>query len=84
VLHKVSASVGGGTSPRKAWLRSRSHLRLLRKHWRRRTWPVLAACQLAFLAGHAAWHLWHGRLTTAVAVWQGVVDELRGRPYGGA
>ena len=81
VLHKVSASVGGGTSPRKAWLRSRSHMRLLRKHWPRRTWPVLAVAQLAFVAGHAGWHLWQGRPETALAVWQGVLDEWRGRPY---
>ncbi|MFN2371247.1 MAG: glycosyltransferase family 2 protein [Candidatus Krumholzibacteriia bacterium] len=81
VLHKVSASVGGGTSPRKAWLRSRSHVRLLRKHWRRWTWPLLIPCQLAFLTGHACWHLWQGRPTTALAVWQGVLDELTDRPY---
>lgn len=81
VLHKVSASVGGGTSPRKAWLRSRSHLRLLRKHWRRRTWPVLFFSQLAFLTGHACWHLWQGRPDTALAVWQGALDELARRPY---
>ena len=82
VLHRVSASVGGGASPRKAWLRSRSHLRLLRKHWPRRTWPVLIVSQLAFLTGHAVWHLWHGRLATALAVWRGAIDELRGTPYG--
>ena len=82
VLHRVSASVGGGVSPRKAWLRSRSHLRLLRKHWPRRTWPVLFVSQVVFLTGHAVWHLWHGRLQTACAVWQGALDELRGTPYG--
>jgi GT2 family glycosyltransferase len=81
VLHKVSASVGGGTSPRKAWLRSRSHVRLLRKHWRPWTWPLLIPSQLAFLSGHAAWHLWHGRPDTALAVWQGAVDELADRSY---
>ncbi len=81
VLHKVSASVGGGTSPLKAWLRSRSHVRLLRKHWRPWTWPMLIPSQLAFLTGHACWHLWQGRPDTALAVWQGVLDELRGRAY---
>jgi len=28
-----------------------------------------------------AWNLWHGRLATALAVWQGAVDELRGRAH---
>ena len=83
VLHKVSASVGGGTSPRKAWLRSRSHVRLLRKHWRPWTWPMLIPSQLVFLTGHTCWHLWHGRPATALAVWQGALDELAGRAYGG-
>lgn len=80
VLHRVSASVGGGASPRKAWLRSRSHVRLLARHWPRRRWPVLLVCQIAFLAGHALWHLWHGRLETACAVWLGALDEVRGAP----
>jgi GT2 family glycosyltransferase len=78
VLHKVSASVGG-MSPLKVWLRSRSHIRLLRKHWPRRSWPVLFFSQVCFLAGHAAWHLWQGRPSTAQAVIQGALDELGGR-----
>lgn len=80
VLHKVSATVGGD-SPRKAWLRSRSHVRLLGRHWPRRSWPLLFFTQLAFLGGHCAWHLWHGRVDTAWAVWQGTLDELRGVAY---
>ncbi len=80
VLHKVSASVGS-QSPRKVWLRSRSHIRLLRKHWPRRNWPVLFLTQVVYLGGHAAWHLVNGRLSTALAVLQGALDELRGREY---
>jgi GT2 family glycosyltransferase len=80
VLHKVSASVGS-QSPRKVWLRSRSHLRLLGKHWPRRRWPVLILTQAAYLGGHAGWHLMNGRLATALAVLQGALDELRGREY---
>lgn len=80
VLHKVSMSVGE-SSPLKVWLRSRSHLRLLRKHWRWYHWPLLAVCQVVYLAGHSAFHLWHGRMQTAAAVWLGILDEIRGRPY---
>ncbi len=80
VLHKVSASVGSN-SPRKAWLRSRSHVRLLGKHWPRYSWPLLFVTQLGFLGGHSAWHLWNGRLDTALAIWQGALDELRGLDY---
>jgi GT2 family glycosyltransferase len=80
VLHKVSSSVGS-QSPRKVWLRSRSHLRLLKKHWPRKKWPVLMVTQTAFLMGHSGWHLVNGRLATAHAVWQGAFDELRGRDY---
>ncbi len=80
VLHKVSASLKGD-SPRKAWLRTRSHIHLLRKHWPARAWPVLLVTQLAFLSGHTVWNLWHGRLASAMALWQGAADELRGRDY---
>lgn len=80
VLHKVSASVGA-QSPRKAWLRTRSHIHLLAKHWPRQSYPVLIPAQLAYLAGHAAWHLWHGRPDTAMAIFSGAIDELRGKPY---
>ncbi len=80
VLHKVSVSVGE-SSPRKVWLRSRSHLRLLRKHWPWYRWPLLGLCQIVYLTGHTVFHLWHGRLATAGAVWLGVLAELRGRPY---
>ena len=80
VLHKVSASVGS-QSPRKVWLRSRSHIRLLRKHWPRHRWPILALTQTVYLAGHACWHLVNGRLATALAVLQGALDEMRGRDY---
>jgi len=80
VLHKVSASVGS-QSPRKVWLRSRSHIRLLKKHWPPRQWPVLVLTQAAYLTGHACWHLWNGRLANALAVFQGAFDEIRGREY---
>ncbi len=80
VLHKVSATLGS-ESPRKMLLRTRSHVRLLRRHWPRRWWPVLFVTQLAFLGGHAAWHVFHGRLATALAVVQGALDELWGRDY---
>jgi GT2 family glycosyltransferase len=80
VLHKVSSSVGS-QSPRKVWLRSRSHVRLLKKHWPRRRWPVLLITQTVYLLAHASWHLVHGRLATAHAVWQGALDELRGRNF---
>lgn len=82
VLHKVSASLGR-QSPRRAWLRSRSHVRLLMTHWPRRWWPLLLVSQIIFLTGHAVWNLWTGRLDTALAVWQGALDELTGRPYDG-
>lgn len=80
VLHKVSASIGSH-SPRKVWLRNRSHLRLLRKHWPRYRWPVLFFTYAAYLCGHACWHLFNGRLETALAVFQGTLDELRGKAY---
>ena len=80
ILHKVSASVGGD-SPRKAWLRSRSHMRLLGKHWPRKSWPFLFITQMCFLGGHSCWHLWNGRMNTALAIWQGAIDELRGLEY---
>ena len=78
VLHKVSASVGD-VSPRKLYLRSRSHLRLLRLHWHRWRRLPLVPSQLVFFLGHAAWHLWHGRLRAARALLDGAVDELAGR-----
>lgn len=80
VLHKVSASLQGD-SPRKNWLRTRSHIRLLRQHWPRKSWPVLVVTQFVFLSGHAVWNLWHGRLASALALWQGACDELMGRDY---
>lgn len=76
ILHKVSASLGA-MSPRKAYLRSRSHIRLLRQHWPPRRWPVLWPAQVAYFAGHATWHCWHGRPDTARQLLQGVLDELR-------
>ncbi len=59
VLHKVSASLKGD-SPRKNWLRTRSHIRLLRKHWPVRAWPTLLVTQTIFLSAHTVWNLWHG------------------------
>ncbi len=79
ILHKVSVSLGV-SSPRKLYLRSRSHVRLLRRHWPRRRWPVLLPAQAGYFAAHAAWHLWHGRPGAALGLLQGVVDECRGRP----
>jgi GT2 family glycosyltransferase len=80
VLHKVSSSVGR-QSPRRAWLRSRSHVRLLKTHWPRHWWLPLVASQAVFLAGHSAWNLWIGKPDTAFAVWKGALDELVDRPY---
>lgn len=77
VLHKVSAALGDA-SARKIYLRSRSHVQLLRRHWPRRCWPHLAVSQLAFYSGHALWHLGHGRPATAKALVTGLIDELRG------
>ena len=82
VLHKVSSSLGGMTS-RKAFLRSRSHVRLLCNHWPARAWPVLILTQLAYFSGHALWHLWQGRLATALAVWLGALAEVQGRKSDG-
>jgi GT2 family glycosyltransferase len=79
VLHKVSQALGSG-SPRKSYLKSRSHVRLLRRHWPRRQWPGLAVSQTAYYLGLAVWHLWTGRPETARAALQGVIDELRGVP----
>ncbi len=80
VLHKVSATLGQ-ESPQRAWLRSRSHVRLMRTHWPRREWPLLLPSQAGYFAGHMAWNLWHGRLATALAIWQGAIDELSGRSH---
>ncbi len=79
VLHKVSATLGSG-SPRRVYLRARSHIQLLRRHWPRRRRPVLAVAQVGFTAAHVGWHLWHGRPATAYAIVQGLLDELRGAP----
>ncbi len=79
VLHKVSMSVGRD-SPRKAYLKSRSHVRLLRCHWPPSRWPLLVPSQLVYFAGLACWHLWGGRREMAHATLQGALDELSGRP----
>jgi GT2 family glycosyltransferase len=78
VLHKVSASVGEA-SPRKLYLRSRSHVRLLGRHWHGWRRLPLVPCQLAFFMGHAVWHLWHGRRNAALALLTGAIDQLSGR-----
>jgi GT2 family glycosyltransferase len=75
VLHKVSAALGR-TSPHKAYLRSRSHIKLLRQHWSRRHLPVLLPSQAVYYVGLAGWHLWHGRWQTAQAALTGVLDEV--------
>ena len=77
VLHKVSATLGSG-SPRKVYLRARSHVQLMRRHWPRRRWPVLALAQVGYTAAHVGWHLWHGRPASAHAIVQGLLDELHG------
>jgi GT2 family glycosyltransferase len=76
VLHRVSASVGAA-NPHKLRLRSASHIKLLRKHWPARRWPVLIPSQLVYLAGHLAWQLWHGRPAAALALWEGTLAALR-------
>lgn len=81
VLHRVSDALGS-FSPRKAYLKSRSHVRLLRRHWPRRRWPLLVPSQIAFYGGLTLWHLFGGRRETAVAALHGVLDELRGAPPG--
>lgn len=78
VLHKVSRTAGADT-PRKAYLKSRSHMQLIRRHWPRRTWPVLWPAQVAYLAAQAAWHLVGGRPATARAALQGALDAWTGR-----
>jgi len=78
ILHKVSVSIGG-ENPRKAYLKSRSHVRLLRKHWPPARWLVLAPCQVLYYAGLAGWHLWGGRHAMARAALQGALDEMSGR-----
>ena len=79
ILHKVSMALGAA-GPRKVYLRSRSHLRLLRGHWPRWRWPFLLPAQAGFFAGHTLWHLGHGRPETAAALWRGLWDEWRRRP----
>jgi len=78
VLHKISQTTGPD-SPRKAYLKARSHLLLLRRHWPRRTWPVLVPAQIAYFGAQALWHLYHGRADTALAAIVGIFDELSGR-----
>lgn len=78
ILHKVSAGIGAD-SPRKLYLRTRSHLRLLRRHWPRRRLPVLLPAQALYLLAVSGRQLLRGRPRPALAVWRGVVDELRGR-----
>jgi GT2 family glycosyltransferase len=79
VLHKVSMSVGAD-SPGKAYLKSRSHVRLLRRHWRPSRWPLLWPSQLVLALATAAWHLAHGRPGTARAGLLGLADEIVRRP----
>jgi GT2 family glycosyltransferase len=80
VLHKVSARLGE-SSAAKLYLRSRSHMRLLRTHWPRGAWPRLAVAQAAIYVATAGWHLWHGRPASAHALVRGALDELRGAPF---
>ncbi|HOX25220.1 MAG TPA: glycosyltransferase family 2 protein [Candidatus Krumholzibacteria bacterium] len=83
ILHKVSVTLGAA-SPLKIYLRSRSHVRLLRRHWPRRRWPILLPAQVCYAGGHLLWHLRHGRPRAALALVAGVLDEWRGRPLRGA
>lgn len=77
VLHRVSDALGGA-SPRKAYLKSRSHVKLLRRHWPRRAWGLLVPAQVGYYGALTLWHLCGGRFETALAALQGVLDELRG------
>jgi GT2 family glycosyltransferase len=79
LLHKVSATLGS-TSPKKIYLRSRSHFQLLRRHWPCCRRPLLLPLQVCFLGGHTLWHFASGRPATAWALWRGVFDEWRRRP----
>jgi GT2 family glycosyltransferase len=78
VLHKVSASIGRQSAHRAYW-RSRSHIKLLQRHWPRSYLPLLAGSQFVYYSGLTVWHLWGGRWRTALAAWQGVIDELQGQ-----
>ncbi|HPF35105.1 MAG TPA: glycosyltransferase family 2 protein [Candidatus Krumholzibacteria bacterium] len=78
VLHKVSVTTGADT-PRKAYLKNRSHVQLLRRRWPRRAWLTLAPAQLAYVGAQAAWHLFAGRPDTARAAVQGALDAWTGR-----
>ena len=80
VLHHVSDALGA-QSPRKAYLKSRSHLKLLRRHWPRSRLPLLVPAQMAYFGGLTAWHLAGGRWQTAHAALLGALDELRGAPF---
>ena len=77
ILHQVSAALGA-TSPTKVYLRSRSHVHLIRKHWSGPRKLLAVAGLLTYFVGLAGWHLVGGRFAQAVAAWQGVGDELRG------
>jgi GT2 family glycosyltransferase len=79
VLHKVSLTVGAD-SPAKSYLKTRSHIRLLLRHWPVRRWPLLLPSQLLFITAQAAWHLWHSRLPSALALFRGLFDEIQDRP----
>jgi len=79
VLHKVSSALGSD-SAHKVYLRSRSHIHLLRRHWPVARRPLLTVTVGAYLGALTVWHLWHGRTTTALAVARGALDELRGAP----
>jgi GT2 family glycosyltransferase len=81
ILHQVSAALGA-SSPTKAYLRSRSHVQLIRKHWPGPRKPLAAVGLLVYFAGLAGWHLVGGRFAQALALWQGVWDEVRGAPPG--
>jgi len=81
VLHMVSSALGS-RSPLKVYLRSRSHIKLLRRHWSGSQVPLVLAGQLLYYGGLAAWHLWGGRWRTAQAALLGVIDELRGAAQG--
>ncbi len=81
VLHKVSAGLGAD-SPRKLYLRTRSHLLLLRRHWPRRRLPVLVPAQALYLGALVLRQLVRARGRAAWAVVQALLDELLRRPAG--
>jgi GT2 family glycosyltransferase len=78
--HRVSASLGGARSPRKAYQKARANLRFFSKHARgaaRWTWWPAYAAQQSVLGVLA---LLRGEPTLAGALVRAFADHARGRP----